>query len=133
MPTVQIKTQLSTDDLLQAVKQLKPSELERFVWQIIAFQAHQKARCLSKSESELLIKINQGIPSDIQEHYDELIAKRQSETITPDEYNELLRISDQIEKLDTERLKNLKELASIRQTSLTKVMEALNIQTPIYG
>jgi len=133
MPTVQVKAQLSTDDLLQAVKQLNPSELQGFVWQIIAFQAHQRARCLSKKESELLIKINQGVPSDIQERYDELIAKRQSETLTPDEYDELLRISDQVEKLDTERVENLKELACIRQTSLTALMEALNIQTPTYG
>lgn len=133
MPTVQVKAQLSTDDLLQAVKQLNPSELEGFVWQIIAFQAHQKARCLSKEESELLIKINRGVPPDIQERYDELIAKRQLESLTPDEYDELLRLSDQIEKLDAERVENLKELACIRQTSLTALMEELNIQTPAYG
>jgi hypothetical protein len=133
MPTVQVKAQLSTDDLLQAVKQLNPSELEGFVWQIIAFHAHQKAPCLSKEESELLIKINQGVPLDIQERYDELIAKRQSEALTPGEYDELLRLSDQVEKLDAERVEYLKELACIRQTSLTALMKALKIQTPAYG
>ncbi|UCH94556.1 MAG: STAS/SEC14 domain-containing protein [Candidatus Aminicenantes bacterium] len=133
MPTVQVKAQLSTDDLLQAVKQLDPSELEGFIWQIIALHAHRKAPGLSKEESQLLIKINQGVPPDIQERYDELIAKRQSETLTADEYNELLRLTDQIEKLDAERAEYLKELACIRQTSLTALMEELNIQTPGYG
>ncbi|NIM13234.1 MAG: STAS/SEC14 domain-containing protein [Candidatus Aminicenantes bacterium] len=133
MPTVQVKAQLSTDDLMQAVKQLSPSELEGFVSHIIAFQAHQKAPGLSKDESELLLKINQGVPPDIQERYDELIAKRQSETLTPGEYDELLRITDQVEKLDAARVEYLKELARIRQTSLTALMEDLRIRTPANG
>ncbi len=133
MPTVQVKANLSTDDLMQAVKQLGSSELEKFVWQIIALQAHRKAPSLSKNESELLLKINQGVPVDIQKRYDELIAKRQSETLTPDEYDELSRLTDQVEKLDAKRMEYLKELAHIRQTSLTELMEELNIQTLAYG
>jgi hypothetical protein len=133
MPTVQVKAQLDTDDLLQAVKQLSPSELEGFVSDIIAFQAHQKAPGLSGDESELLLKINQGLPPDIQERYDELIVKRQSETLTPGEYDELLRITDLVEKLDAKRVEYLKELAFIRQTSLTTLMEDLHIRTPAYG
>ncbi|MGD2089337.1 MAG: STAS/SEC14 domain-containing protein [Candidatus Aminicenantes bacterium] len=133
MPTVQVKAQLSTDDLLQAVKQLEPSELEGFVWQIIALQAQRKAPGLSKEESQLLIKINQGVPPDIQERYDELIAKRQSETLNAEEYNELLRLTDQIEKLDAERVEYLKKLAFIRNISLTTLLEELKIQTPTYG
>jgi hypothetical protein len=133
MPTVQVKAQLSTDDLVQAVKQLSPSELEGFVSYIIAFQAHRKAPGLSGDESELLLKINQGVPPDIQERYDELIAKRQSETLTPGEYDELLRITDQVEKLDAERVEYLKELARIRQTSLTALMEDLRIRIPANG
>jgi hypothetical protein len=57
-------------------------------------------------------------------------SKRQSETLTPGEYDELLRLSDQVEKLDAERVEYLKELAGIRQTSLTALMKALQIQTP---
>jgi len=133
MATVQTKAQLSINDLLEAVKQLNSSELEGFVWEIISLQAHQKAPGLSKDESELLLKINQGIPPGIQDRYDELIAKRQSETLTPDEYDELLRLTDQVKKLDAKRVEYLKELARIRQTSLTALMEDLHIQTPAYG
>jgi hypothetical protein len=133
MPTVQVNAQLSTDDLMQAVKQLSSSELEGFVWKIIALQAHQKASGLSKDESELLLKINRGLPPDIQERYNELIGKRQSETLTPGEYDELLRLTDQVEKLDAERIEHLKELAHLRQTSLTALMENLHIRTPAYG
>lgn len=133
MPTVQVKAQLSASDLMQAVKQLNSSELEWFVWQIIALQAHQKAPTLKKDESELLLKINRGVPPGIRERYDELIIKRQSETLTPGEHDELLRLTDEVEKQDAERVEYLKELALIRHTSLTALMEDLHIQTPAYG
>ena len=133
MPTVQVKAQLSSDDLLRAVKQLTRSELEGFVWQVIALQAQRKAAALSKKESELLIEINKGIPSDIQDRYDELITKRKAETLTSVEYDELLRLTDQIEKLDAERMEFLKELSIIRRTSLPALMEKLEIRTPAYG
>lgn len=133
MSTVQVKAQFSSDELLQAVKQLNSSELEWLVWQIIALRAHRKAPGLSKDESDLLLKINRGIPPDIQERYDELIDKRRSETLSPGEYDELLRLTEEVEKRDAERVESLKELALIRNMSLTELMEDLHIQTPAYG
>lgn len=133
MPTLQVKAQLSMDDMLQAVKQLKTSELEGFFWQIISLLARRKAPGLSKQESDLMLKINRGIPPETQEYYNKLIAKRRSETLTAEEYGELLKLTAQIEKLDVERLEYLKELACIRQISLTALMKQLNIQTPAYG
>jgi predicted DNA-binding ribbon-helix-helix protein len=133
MPTLQVKAQLSMDDMLQAVKQLKTSELEGFFWQIISLMARRKAPGLSKQESEIMMKINRGISPEIQEYYNKLIAKRRSETLTAEEYGELLKLTAQIEKLDVERMEYLKELACIRQISLTALMKQLNIQTPSYG
>ncbi|MCX6579222.1 MAG: hypothetical protein NT166_03475 [Candidatus Aminicenantes bacterium] len=53
--------------------------------------------------------------------------------LNAEEYGELLKLTAQIEKLDVERLEYLKELACIRQISLTALMKQLNIQTPAYG
>jgi hypothetical protein len=85
---------------------------------------------MSKDESDLLIKINRGVPVDLQRRYDELIAKRRAETLMPDEYDELLRLTDEIEKLDVERLECLIELARLRKTLLTNLMKELGIQPP---
>jgi hypothetical protein len=52
MPTVQIKAQLSLDDLLRAIEQLSTSELERSVSQVISLQAHCKAPGVSKEEAK---------------------------------------------------------------------------------
>jgi hypothetical protein len=133
MATLQVKARISTDELLQAAGQLSLSELERFVWRIIALQAQRKAPGLPKDESDLLLKINRGIPAKIQGRYNELIAKRQAETLTADEYEELLRLTAEVEKRDVRRLEYLKELAIIRGKSLTELMEDLNIQAPADG
>ncbi|MDB9455458.1 hypothetical protein PN478_03080 [Dolichospermum circinale CS-534/05] len=73
-------------------------------------------------ESELLLKINQGIPLDIQKSYNNLIAKS-VKTLSNDEYKELLRLTEQIEKQQAQRIEYLAELASLKGISLNTLME----------
>ncbi|MFM8004299.1 MAG: STAS/SEC14 domain-containing protein, partial [Dolichospermum sp.] len=82
--------------------------------------------------SELLLKINQGIPLDIQKDYNNLIAKRDAETLTNHEYKELLNLTQQIEKQQAQRIEYLAELASLRGISLNTLMENLGIPTQSY-
>lgn len=133
MAMVHITTQVSSDELLNGVEQLSLSELEQFVHRVLALQAKRKAPSLSQDETQLLMKINQGLPPDIQKRYNELSAKRRAETITLAEHQELLELIDQIEKSDAERIRLLAELARIRQTSLSALMEDLGIRTPAYA
>lgn len=132
MPTtLKIEAQLSKEELLKAVGQLNLSELEQFVYQVIALQAQRKAPSLSKEEAELLLKINQGIPPDLQERYNALITKRRNLTLTPDEHAELLRLSDQVEALTAQRVEYMAQLAILRKTSLTALMAELEIKPPV--
>ena len=132
MSTIQAEAQLSYNELLKAVEQLSLPELEQFVPQIIALQARYKAPTLPRDEADLLLRINQGVPSNIQERYDRLVTKRRAETLTPDEYSELLRLTDRIEKLEAKRVEYIAELARLRKTSLTALMKELGIQ-PAYA
>ncbi|BAY74045.1 hypothetical protein NIES25_04550 [Nostoc linckia NIES-25] len=79
-----------------------------------------------------MLKINQSIPSDIQNDYDELIIKRNAENLTNDEHSELLKLTEHIEKLQAERIESLADLARMRGITLTALMENLGIQTQIY-
>lgn len=133
MPIVQVEAQLSTDELLKAAGQLSRTELDQFALQIIALRARRQAPSLPQTEAELLLKINQGLPLEVQKRYDELVAKRRAESLTPDEYDELLRLTDQIENLEARRIEYLAELARLRQTSLTELMEDLGIRPPAYA
>lgn len=71
-----------------------------------------------------------GVPPDLQKRYNELIAKRQAEILTADEYEELLRLTHETEKLEARRMEYLGELARLRGTSLTALMENLGIRPP---
>lgn len=133
MPTIQIEAQLSQEQLLEAVEQMSESEFEAFLSKLFALRAQHDASRLSPAESELLLKINQGVPADLQRRFDELISKRQASSLTQEEYEELLRLTDQVEKLDAERAERLAELARLRQTSLTDLMQQLGIRPPDYA
>ena len=107
--------------------------MEKLVSELNHLRAKQKGKNYSKKEAELLLKINQKVDPEIQQTYDELIAKRQAETLTTKEHSKLLKMGDQIEKLEAKRAKYLAELARIRRTSVTALMEELGIQMPEHG
>lgn len=123
MSTIKVEVEFSSEDLLKAVGQLSQSDLRKFISQAIAIQAQRTTSSLMQRESELLLKINQGIPLDIQKEYNNLIAKRDVKTLSNDEYKELLRLTEQIEKQQAQRIEYLVELASLRGISLNTLME----------
>ena len=128
MSILKVEVQLSSEELLKAVEQLNLSELEQFVSQVIVLKAQRKATRLPQTEAELLLKINQGIPDNLQKDYEELKVKREEETLTDDEHQRLLQLTEEIEKIQAQRIENLAELARLRGVSLTALMENLGIQ-----
>ncbi|MBI3797591.1 MAG: hypothetical protein HY268_11585 [Deltaproteobacteria bacterium] len=90
------------------------------------------ARCLPEAEARLLQQINEGLSPEMWQRYNELIAKRRAETLTPDEHAALIALSDQIEDLNARRVECLAELARLRQTSLSALMQQLGIKAPPY-
>ncbi|MDJ0599567.1 MAG: STAS/SEC14 domain-containing protein [Crocosphaera sp.] len=131
MPTIKIQAQLSKDDLLAAVQQLSSSELDGFLQDIIALKAQHQAPSLSTNETDLLLQINQGLSSDIQKRYQILIHKRNQETLTEQEYYELLQLTEAFENHQANRLESLAKLAQLRQISLTDLMTQLGIKPTI--
>ncbi|MCP4344533.1 MAG: STAS/SEC14 domain-containing protein [Desulfobacterales bacterium] len=130
MSVVRVETEIPFSNLLKAVEQLSLSDLEHLMNQVVALQARRKAPCLPKEEGELILKISQGLPSGIRKRFGELVARRQDETITSDEHQELLHLTDLIEKSDAERMKHISELSRIRGVPIEILMEELGINPP---
>ena len=124
---------MSIEELLDSAAQLDTPELEHFVSEVLALQAKRRAPHLSRDEAALLQKINQGLPPDVQQRYDTLIEKRQEETLTSDEHQELITMNDQIEEADAERVKDLVTLAQLRKVSITALMDELGIHPPSHA
>lgn len=51
MPVVQLKAQLSPEQLFNAVQQMPPNELEKFVARLLSLRASYYAPVLSAAES----------------------------------------------------------------------------------
>lgn len=133
MSTVQGEFQISMDDLLNDVARLDTPELEQLISELLTLRARRVAPSLSKEEARLLEKINQGLPLDLQQRYDELTANRQAETISTAEHQELLKLIDRIERADVERVQALTELAQRRGISVAELMTELGIRRSVYA
>src|SRR5580698_7527880 len=70
------------------------------------------------SESELLLRINEGPDESTWRRYHELSARRDAEILTPVEHEELIGLSETIEAADVRRLQYMAELAKRRGVSL---------------
>jgi hypothetical protein len=107
-------------------------ELEQVFAHVLALQAKRKAAHLSAAESVLLTRINRGLPPELHERIALLRAKREEETITDAEYEELTRLTDRAEELHADRMAALVELAKCRGITLQVLMEQLGIHFPAY-
>jgi hypothetical protein len=135
MPKVQVTSQIEIDfeEVLKGIAQLEPDELEQFADKVIALRAQRRVPNLPKNEAELLQKINRGMSPEVYKRYEELNAKLHEDTIIPNEHQELLRLIDQIELADVERMRHLITLAQLRQISVDTLMDQLGIRRPVYG
>jgi hypothetical protein len=122
--------QLSPEQIISAVSHLSLPELEQVFDHVLALQAERKATRLSAVESALLIRINQGLPSELRERIAVLRAKREDEVITDTEYEELTQLTDRAEELHADRMAALVELAKLRGVSLPVLMDQLGIHFP---
>jgi len=86
---------------------------------------------LSSTESDLLLKINHSLAEIGWARYHTLVAKRHAETLTPNEQQELIGLSDQIETANVQRMTYLTELARLRKISLVALIQQLGLKPSV--
>src|SRR5262245_33504247 len=119
-------TTLTRDDLLKAVKRMKRDEFEEFLQE--AFSLRTKDHALSEHETALLLKINEGLPEGLRQRYADLRARDARESLSANERQELLRLTDEIELHDARRVEALAELAQLRGVPIRTLMKQLGIK-----
>jgi hypothetical protein len=130
MPTINIQAEVSVDVLLKAAEQLSETELRQFTARVLALNAKRTAPSVTQEDAELLLHINGRLPDDVQRRYDELMAKRDAETLGDEEHEELLWLTKQVEAFDVARVEALSKLASRRGVTLSALMRQLEIAPP---
>ncbi|MCA9966891.1 MAG: hypothetical protein KC423_21730 [Anaerolineales bacterium] len=132
MTTVQLQSEINIEleKVLDGVAKLDTPDLEKFLTEVSVLLAQRKVANFSKEEARLLQVINQTLPVSVQTRYDQLTDLRRNEKIAPEEYQELLRLVDQVELADANRLAALIELAQLRHLAVDQLMQQLDIQPP---
>lgn len=132
MSVIQVEAQVTSEELLKAIRQLSRQELEQLFDQIVELRSGNAASRLSLTESELMAKINQPIAADRRRRYHELLDKRRAQQITEAEYEELLRLTDEVEQGDAKRVQCLVELARLRNLSVDELLSQMGIRALPY-
>ena len=123
---------MSVDELIKAANQLDESDLDRFLQQVIALRTQRRADVLPVEEAQLLDSINQAIPATLQKRYQQLRVKREGESLSEREHDQLIELSKQIEQLGAKRLEALATLAQLRRISLPELMSQLGLEPASY-
>ena len=127
MANIQIEAQVSTEELFRAIEHLSPGDFADVVERVLVMRANRVATHADQSETNLLSRINNGTPVEMQKRFDELVAKREVESISPEELSELIDLTELIETRDAERLEALNALARSRGLPLADLMNSLGI------
>lgn len=123
-----------TEQQLRQAAALAGLSPDAYALQLISQNLHPQAAatpevsCLSQEEFDLIEKINTSLTKIDWQSYQTLIEKREAETLTAEEYSEILRLTDQLEKANVQRIQALASLALIRNTSIDDVMASLELK-----
>jgi hypothetical protein len=106
------------------------NDLEAFINGLNALVIRKRVVDKGKRDKALLLKINQSVlPEQSLERYILLQDKMELENLPEIEYQELLHLVAQEEKIRNKRYKYLLELAQLRNVPLTELMNSLGLRT----
>ncbi len=112
-------------DLLTLLRGEAPSA--RATAKVAAAPGRRSPTVISKRQTELLGRINSGLSEPRARRLEALDARREEETLTPEEHAELLGLVDESERLAVGRAEALVELARHRGTTLPSLMRELGL------
>ena len=133
MATDLAKPKTNPAQMLQDLAQLTARQLDAVMQRAATLRLQKRKRVLSPPESDLLRIINRGLSPEKSARLEALQQKLRDETITRHEQAQLLRLTDELERLGAERLQALIELAVIRKTTVPKLMNEMGLTAAAYA
>ena len=130
MAPIRLAAQVSPEDFLRAIEEMPDQDLILVVTRALAVRAERAAPHLTTGEAVVMARINAALSPSARARLEELTSKRKAETLTSEEYDELIRLTDDLEQIDAARARALTELAQLRHTTLESVMHDLGISRP---
>ena len=120
MSKIQIQSDNNAKKLIGGFLDMPLQDLESFIRELNTLVIKKRVADKGKRDKALLLKINQTIlPEQALERYVFLQDKMELENLPETEYQELLHLVAQEEKIRNKRFQYLLELAQLRDISLT--------------
>jgi hypothetical protein len=134
MAKMQIQTENNVKSLIGGFTDMPLRDLESFIRELNALVTQKRVSDKGKRDKSLLLKINQAIlPEQTMERYIVLQDKMEVENLPESEYQELLNLVAQEEKVRNKRFQYLLELSQLRGVSLTQLMDDLGLNPLNYA
>lgn len=124
---LQMNEPLTVPDLLDNASKLSSNDFETFIKEVLTLRAKRLAPVLTERETSLLEKIYRKLPEAILKRHEWLSEKRRQENISKEEYEELLALTQMLEKDNVERMEYIVELASSRKVTPQALMKQLDL------
>jgi hypothetical protein len=131
MKSTQIQPDSNLQSLVRRFAEMPLSDLESFISGLNALATRKRAVDGNKRDKYLLQKINQTVlPEPVLERYASLQDKMELENLSETDYQELLQLVSQEEKVRNKRFRYLLELAQLRDLPLAQLMTQLGLTMP---
>jgi hypothetical protein len=119
----------ATLHILEEASTLPVLELDALIAHLAELRARKATtRQPPKREVELLQQINQCVPLQLRERWQELITAQQTQVLTASETAELAKLVDDVEEREAERAGLLSELAQLRGVTVLQLVETLGLR-----
>jgi hypothetical protein len=127
------KSKVTPMQVMDDLARLTARQLELVIERASVLRLQKRKAVMSTRESDLLRVINRGLNAAKSARLDQLQEKLRQEIIRPRERQQLLRLSEELEKLGAQRLEALMELAVVRKTSVPKLMLEMGLSDAAYA
>ena len=134
MENTQIQSNKNIQSLIGGFSEMPLHDLESFISGLNALVLRKRVADKGKRDKALLLKINQTVlPELAMERYIFLQDKMELESLSESEYQELLILVSQEEKIRNKRFKYLLELSQLRGITLSELMNNLGLNPLNYA
>ncbi|GAB2647154.1 hypothetical protein GCM10027035_45940 [Emticicia sediminis] len=126
--------QMSVAEILHSAENLESKNFDKLYSELSILKAKRRnIALLNEQQSLILDKINEEFDPKKLERLKYLDWKLEFSLLSPAEEKESLKLAETYEAFCTERLKNVSQLALIRQISIDELLEQLGLNTASHG
>lgn len=133
MRTVQVKSNITFEELINGVLQLDAPDFEKFIEKVQELKKHQNKAIKSDEETKLIIQAKENLSQKDLFRLKELEQKQYDSSLTKAEQEEMESFIQRLEKLHFQRILAIGQLAQLRGQSVDVITKELGFKTILNG